>query len=297
MKTSPYDNPATFDNAPVYTPELKSEKIELKLLLEAIFYKYGYDFRNYQKGTIKRRVLHRLGISGLKNISEMQHKLLYDEAFFETLLLDFSVNVTHMFRDPSFFKTIRKEVVPILKKQPHIKIWHAGCSTGEEIYSMAILLKEEGIYEKTRVFATDFNQKVLEKAKEGIYSIEALKDSTRNYKKSGGIESFADYYNAKYDRVLMDRSLTKNVIFADHNLATDSSFGEMHLIMCRNVLIYFNKELQDRIFTLFLDSLIDNGFLCLGSKETVRISDCSYAFGDFVAKEKIYRKKTVIGDQ
>ncbi len=294
MKTSPYNNLSTFDNQTGKRSDLENEKIEIKLLLQAIFEKYGYDFRNYQKASIKRRIERRLVLSHIDTISEMQHRLLYDEAFFETLLLDFSINVTHMFRDPSFFKALRENVIPLLKKQPHIKIWHAGCATGEEIYSMAILLKEEGIYDKTRIFATDINQKVIQTAKEGIYSIEGLKECTRNYKKAGGIESFADYYTAKFDRVLMDRSLTENITFADHNLATDSSFGEMDLIMCRNVLIYFNKELQDRVFSLFLDSLIDHGFLCLGSKETVRISDCSDAFEDFVTMEKIYRKRPAI---
>ena len=270
---------------------LESQKIELELLLQAIYLKYGYDFSEYSKASIKRRVLQGLSRSGLKTISDMQHKLLYDRKFFETLLLNLSVNVTEMFRDPSFYKALREKVIPVLKDQSFIKVWHAGCATGEEVYSMAILLKEEGIYEKTRIYATDFNEGVIEKAREGIYHIDMLKKYTHNYRQAGGLESFADYYTARYEHVVLQKSLKKNITFSDHNLTTDSSFGEMDLIVCRNVLIYFNRKLQNRVFHLFRDSLCEGGILCLGSKESTRFSECSDDFEDVVRKEKIYRKK------
>lgn len=269
----------------------ENERIEIKLLLEAICLKYGYDFRNYAKASIKRRILHRLQLSGLKTISEMQYKILSDKQFFEILLQDLSINVTEMFRDFSFYQALRKKVIPTLEAKPFMKVWHAGCATGEEVYSMAIVLKEEGMYEKTRIYATDFSEEVLKKAKEGIYPIDRMKAYTHNYKKAGGQASFADYYTARYDHAIMENSLKGNIVFADHNLATDGVFGEMDLILCRNVLIYFTRDLQDRVFKLFRDSLYPGGFLCLGSKESIRFSEYSDDFEDVVKKERIYRKK------
>ncbi len=268
----------------------ENEKIEFDLLLQAIYKKYGYDFRNYSKASIRRRIRHRFFQSGLKTISEMQHKLLTDKQFFEVLLLDLTVNVTEMFRDPSFFKMIRKTVIPELKKQPFIRVWHAGCSSGEEVYSTAILLNEEGLYKNTLIYATDVNEAVLDKAKKGIFSIDRMKDYTRNYRNAGGIASFADYYTARYDHAIMDNSLKKNIVFSDHNLVTDDVFGEMNLIICRNVLIYFSSELQERVFGLFWESLRSGGFLCLGSKETIRFSTYSDDFKNVAEGEKIYRK-------
>lgn len=269
------------------------ENLEIQLLLEAIFLKYGYDFRNYSKASIKRRLEQRLLRSQLPNISAMQHKVLYDKSFFNTLFLDLSINVTEMFRDPLFYKAIRESVVPILKTYPYIKIWHAGCSTGEEVYSMAILLKEEGLLDKALIYATDVNELVLKKAKEGIYPIDRIKEYTMNYQKSNGKASFADYYMAKYDAVIMDHSLKKNIVFSQHNLATDSVFGEMHMIICRNVLIYFNKDLQNTVIRLFNESLIRKGLLCLGSKESLRFSKHVNQFNELVADQKIYQKKLI----
>jgi chemotaxis protein methyltransferase CheR len=267
------------------------EAIELHVLLEAIYLHYGYDFRDYARASVKRRVMHRLGLSGLKHLGEMQHELLHNAQFFEQLLLDLSINVTEMFRDPSFYKAVRQEVIPILKTYPFIKIWHAGCSTGEEAYSMAIVLKEEGLYERSQMYATDFNDVVLQKARDGIYPVEHIKDYTLNYQKSGGKNSFVDYYTAKHDSIIMDRSLKKNIVFANHNLESDGVFGEMNLIFCRNVLIYFNKTLQDRVLKLFYDSLGRAGILCLGSKENIRFSACADDFEVLVPDEKIYRKR------
>jgi len=268
------------------------DNIELKVFLEAIFLKYGYDFRNYSTASIKRRIRQRMNLAGVMHLAEMQHRVLHDTNFFHTLLLDLSVNVTEMFRDPSFYLALRKTVVPILKTYPFIKIWHAGCSSGEEVYSMAILLKEEGLLEKSLIYATDFNDVVLMKAREGIYPTERIKDYTVNYQKAGGKRPFSDYYTSKYDAAIMDKSLKKNIVFSNHNLATDSVFGEMHLVMCRNVLIYFDRELQDKAIGLFNDSLVRSGILCLGSKESLRFSKHAEFYKELLAQEKIYQKKS-----
>lgn len=274
---------------------ISNEDIEIKLLLEAVYLKYGYDFRDYSEATLKRRILHRFSLEQFGSISEMQHRLLVDVSFFERLILDLSINVTEMFRDASFYQTLRKEVVPFLRTYPFLKIWHAGCSTGEEVYSMAILLKEEGLYQQSQIYATDFNQVVIKKAKDGIFPLERLKQYTVNYQKAGCTRSFADYYTADYQFAVIDRSLKQNVIFADHNLVTDGVFGEMNLILCRNVLIYFNQKLQDRVLGLFYDSLCNGGFLCLGSQENVRFSKFSDHFEGVVNREKIYRKVSASG--
>lgn len=267
------------------------QKIEINLLLEAIFQRSGYDFRNYSNAHIRRRVLHRYTASGLESISDMQHKVLYDPGFLNELLHDLSINVTEMFRDPSFFLAIRRLVVKKLETYPFIKIWHAGCATGEEVYSMAIILKEEGLYKKSQIYATDFSSTTLEKAKAGIVTKESIKLYTSNYQKAGGKQSFAQYYAAKYDYAKLNGSLKEKVIFAEHNLVTDWVFGEMNMIICRNVLIYFDKKLQDRVIKLFFESLCPGGFLCIGSKESLQF--CSFAdeFEPVDKKEKIYMKK------
>ena len=272
---------------------MKIENIELQLLLEAIYLKYGYDYRNYSRASIKRRVAHRMMLSNMPNLAAMQHKLLYDKAFFQTLFLDLSVNVTEMFRDPSFYLALRETVIPVLKTYPFIKLWHAGCSTGEEVYSMAIILKEEGLLDKTLIYATDINEVVLTKAREGIYPVDRIKEYTQNYQKAGGKESFATYYTAKYDAAIMDQSLKKHIVFSQHNLATDNVFGEMQLVMCRNVLIYFDKELQNRVIGLFDESLVRHGLLCLGSKESMRFSDYNKHYKELIGQEKIYQKTAV----
>lgn len=267
--------------------------IELQLILEAIYSKYGYDFRNYSRAHIKRRFLNRLHTSKLKSISEMQHKVLRDPVFFELLLRDLSINVTEMFRDPGFYLALRKEVIPILKTYPFIKVWHAGCSTGEEVYSFALVLKEEGLYDRTQVYATDFNREVLDIAKKGIYPIDRIKEFTANYQAAGGTQSFSDYYMANYNSVIYDQSLRKNIVFADHNLVTDSVFAEVNLVICRNVLIYFNKELQNRVVSLFYDTLVNGGYLGLGSKETVQFTTKHNKFEVVDSTQKIYKKKII----
>ena len=269
---------------------LRNTDIEIRLLIEAIYLKYSYDFRDYSGASIKRRVLHAVRQFDCKTISALQERVLHDPAVFMQLLQLLTIPVSEMFRDPEHFLAIRQEVVPILKTYPSLKIWIAGCSTGEEVYSMAILLREEGLLDRTIIYATDINPRSLEKAKQGIFSLENVRAYTHNYQKAGGQRSFADYYTAAYDYAIFDKSLRENVTFADHSLATDSVFSETNLISCRNVLIYFNKNLQNRAFGLFEESLCHRGFLMLGSKETLDFSDYSKQFTPVLKHERIYRK-------
>lgn len=279
----------TLRQVPIQNDEKANQSIEIKLLLEAIYLKYGYDFRDYSKAHLKRRILTRMSRSNFSTISEMQHKILNNEEFFHTLLVDLSLNVTEMFRDPQFFLTIRQEIIPILKTYPFIKIWHAGCATGEEVYSMAILLKEEGLLDRCTIYATDFNQIALNKASEGIYSVDRLKLYTDNYYKTDGKASFSDYFTVKYDAAILDKTLKKNIVFSDHNLVTDGIFGEMNMIVCRNVLIYFNRELQNKVFSLFSNSLVPGGILCLGTKESLLFSTIKEHF-KLLNKLNIFKK-------
>jgi len=269
----------------------ENEALEINLLLEAIFLKYGYDFRHYARASIDRRLARRLQDSGLDNYSQMTHKLLHDRDFFEVLILDLSINVTEMFRDPEFYLVLRKEIVPLLQTWPSLKIWIAGCSTGEEVYSMAIVLKEAGLAKRSLLYGTDFNESVLYKAKKGIYTAVQIQKYTANYLKSGGCEPFSNYYNAHYDAALMAESLRHNILFAAHNLATDRSFNEMQLISCRNVLIYFDNELQNQVLKMFYDSLVHGGFLALGTRESLINSEYANKFEEVDSKNKIYRKK------
>ena len=269
----------------------ETSDLEISLLLEAIYRKYGYDFRQYSQAHIRRRIMSRMVMSRFENISEMQSKVLNDESFAATLLQDLSITVTEMFRDQSFYKSLRKNVIPILKTYPFIKIWHAGCATGQEAYSMAIILQEEGLYDRTTIYATDFNQNALNHAKEGIYSTSLIKEYTTNYQLSGGKDSFSNYYTSNYDNVIMNQSLKKNIVWANHNLVTDGVFAEVNLILCRNVLIYFERELQNNVQTLFYSSLINGGILCLGSKESLRFSEVYEKYTEWDTKQRIFKKK------
>jgi chemotaxis protein methyltransferase CheR len=271
---------------------LENERIEIKLLLEGLYLKYGYDFRDYAGAHLKRRLQYRRQASGMKNYSEMLHQLLYDQEFFYELLLDLSINVTEMFRDPWVYRKIRELVIPHLKTYPFIRSWHAGCSAGQEVYSMCILLHEEGMNpKKIQVYATDFNDQILERAKKGVYPIDSVRDYTTNYQKAGGLSSFSDYYVADNDTVILKSPFSDRVLFSAHNLATDMVFAEMNIIFCRNVLIYFNKELQNKVIKMFYESLCPGGFLCLGSKESLRFTDYAHKFEVVAEQEKIYRKK------
>nr|WP_321469047.1 protein-glutamate O-methyltransferase CheR [uncultured Desulfobulbus sp.] len=267
------------------------EQLEIELLLLAIHKKYGYDFRQYSPAHTRRRLEHRLHLENMNRFSEMIPRVLYEEEFFTQLLLDLSINTTEMFRDPWFYRRIREVVIPHLQTYPFLKIWHAGCSAGQEVYSMCILLQEEGLKERCQVYATDFNDRILARAKDGIYPMDLVREYSANYLKAGGTESLSEYYTAEYNHVVMKGSLKQQVLFSSHNLATDGVFGEMHMICCRNVLIYFTRELQNRVLELFFDSLCPGGFLCLGSKESIKFSSMADNFEVVCAKEKIFRKK------
>jgi chemotaxis protein methyltransferase CheR len=269
----------------------ETERIELRLLLEAVYLKYGYDFRNYSMAHIKRRIEHRLTLAGLASISMLQHAVLHDGVMFQTFLQDLSINVSEMFRDPPFYRALRNEILPMLETYPSFKIWHAGCSAGQEVYSMAILLHEAGMRERGLVYATDFNPAILEQAREAAFPLAQLKDYTAKYQQAGGENSFADYYTADNERAVLRSFLKERTFFSEHNLVTDGVFGEMHLVVCRNVLIYFDRSLQDRVVGLFLDSLCPGGFLCLGSKESLRFSSHAEKFEIVSEKDKIYRKR------
>ena len=284
MKTEPEQN-------------LENETIEIDLLLEAICSKYGYDFRGYSRSSLRRRVLHRLAESDLSCISELQHRVLYDSSFFEALLLDLTINVTDMFRDPGFYFALRNSIIPELSNEGHLKVWCAGCSTGEEVYSVAILLNEVGLSSRAQIYATDINEVVLQKAAEGIFPIDRVQGFTKNYHSAGGANSFADYFTADTNSAIMRKSLKTNIVFSDHNLVTDAVFGEMDIIICRNVLIYFGEELQNKVFELFHDSLKPDCFLCLGPTESVRFGGFEGVFMEFSYPDRIYRKANVRGNR
>jgi chemotaxis protein methyltransferase CheR len=271
-------------------PEKNSIDIELPLLMEAIYLKYSYDFRNYSGASQKRRILYALQQLGCASISELQSRVLHDPDTFMQLLQFLTIPTTEMFRDPDYFLALREQVVPFLKTYPSLKIWIAGCSTGEELYSIAILLKEEGLLDRSIIYATDINPQSLEKAQKGIFSLEKIRGYTINYQKSGGKKAFSDYYTAAYNNALFDKSLCENVTFADHSLATDSVFAETHLVCCRNVMIYFNHILQDRALGLFHESLCRRGFLGLGSKESIDFSSVATKFEPLVKAQRIYRR-------
>ena len=268
-----------------------SSEFEISSLLETVYQKYGYDFRQYSQAHIRRRISIRMAMSGIADISQMQSKILNDEIFAANFLQDLSITVTEMFRDPGFYRSLRENVIPVLKTYPFIKIWHAGCSTGEEVYSMAIILQEEGLYDRTTIYATDFNQKALNQAKEGIFSNAMIKEYTANYQLSGGIEPFSNYFVSNYDNVIMNQSLKKNIVWANHNLVTDSVFAEVHMVLCRNVLIYFDKNLQNKVQKLFYNSLINGGILCLGSKESLRFTDLYEKYTELDKNQRIFKKK------
>ena len=269
----------------------KVEDIEIRLLLEALCSRYHYDFRRYAMASIRRRLRQAREQLGFTTYSAMQESLLHDPEWLPRILGYLTVQVSEMFRDPTYFKAIREKVVPHLRTYPSLKIWIAGCSGGEELYSFAILFREEGLEDRTMFYATDINQDALQTAEAGIYDLDRLQLFTQNHRLSGGKSSLSDYYQAAYGRAVFDKSLRRNVVFSDHSLVTDAVFGEMHLVSCRNVLIYFDRALQDRALGLFADSLARKGFLGLGAKESLRFSAQAPAFLDFVREEKIYQRR------
>lgn len=278
-------------DAPVTEALEKIEDIEIRLLLEALYIRYHYDFRNYAMASIRRRLRQAREQMGFPTISALQESVLHDQEMLPRLLGFLTVQVSEMFRDPSYFQAIREKVVPHLRTYPSLKVWIAGCSGGEELYSFVILLREEGLEDRTIFYATDINQEALRIAEAGIYDVERVQLFTENHRKSGGKSSLSDYYSAGYGRATFDKSLRQRVVFSDHSLVTDAVFGEMHLISCRNVMIYFDRPLQDRAVGLFKESLTRKGFLGIGAKESLRFSEHADAFKEFVREEKIYQRQ------
>ena len=266
------------------------EALEVRLLLDAIYYRYGYDFRQYAPTSIRRRVRHWIQDEGLQTISRLQERILHDPAAAERFLGVLTVPVTSMFRDPSFFVAFREKAVPLLRTYPFVRVWHAGCSTGEEVYSMAILLEEEGLYERCRIYATDMNQSLLGQAEKGDFPLSGMQVNTANYLQAAGRGPFSRYYTVKGDRAVFEPRLKRNVVFALHNLATDGAFNEFHAVLCRNVLIYFNKGLQDRVHGLLYESLVRFGYLGLGVKESIRLTPLEARYEDLDDRNKLYRK-------
>lgn len=264
--------------------------IELRLLLDAIYLKYHYDFREYAAASLKRRLTNAPGRFGCETLSQLQHKVLYEPAAFAALLSLLTVPVSEMFRDPSYFRSLREKVIPILRTYPSLKIWVAGCSTGEEVYSLAILLREEELLERTLIYATDINPQSLQKAAAGVYAVDRIAGFTENHRKSGGRASLSDYYTAAYGRAVFDKSFKRHIVFSDHSLATDSVFAEVQLVSCRNVLIYFNGDLQNRAVGLFRDALCRKGFLGIGMKESLKFSPHGQSFVELVQGDRIFQK-------
>jgi chemotaxis protein methyltransferase CheR len=266
-------------------PDLDIEEIEMRLVLEAINARYGYDFRDYSPESMRRRVQAALARSGAQNLGLMQHRLLCEPDFFASLFDDLTVHVTEMFRDPSFYRVFRELVIPVLRTYPQLKIWHAGCASGEEVYATAILLSEENLYERTQIYATDMSGRAVEQAREGIYPASQAETFSDNYRQSGGKHRLADYYSSAYGRIAVHEKLKRNVVFFQHDLVSDYALGEMQVVFCRNVLIYFGENLRARVLGVFADCLCRGGFLCLGGSERVSRHAPTF-FPDFASAEQ-----------
>jgi chemotaxis protein methyltransferase CheR len=273
------------------TAQTSDFEIELQLLLDAIYLKYHYDFRGYSHASLRRRLRTALERFGCDTLSQLQDRILRDATLFQGLLDLLTIPVSEMFRDPRYFLAMRQTVVPVLRTYPSLKVWIAGCSTGEEAYSFAILLREEGLLERTLIYATDINARTLAKAEAGVYEVGRIAGFSDNHRQAGGATSLSDYYTAAYGRAVFDKTLRTHIVFSDHSLATDSVFAEVHLVSCRNVLIYFNRPLQDRALGLFRESLVHRGFLGLGTKETVRLSSHASAFQELIPDMRIFQKR------
>ena len=269
---------------------LDLETIELQLLLEGVYRQYGFDFREYAPASLKRRVWRRVHAEHTGTIAGLLARVLHEPEAMTRLLLDLSINVTAMFRDPTFYSALREQVVPLLRTYPFTRVWVAGCSTGEEVYSLAILLAEEGLRDRTRIYATDINEAVLERARAGVFPLDKMREYTDNYIRAGGSRSFSEYYLAKYEGALFDRELTENVVWAPHNLVQDRQFNTFNLILCRNVMIYFDRGLQGRVHRLLHDSLERFGILALGHKESIRFTGLEDCYEELDAQEKLYRR-------
>ncbi|MGG4143965.1 protein-glutamate O-methyltransferase CheR [Paenibacillus algorifonticola] len=272
------------------------ENVELELFLEGIYRYYGFDFRHYIRSSLLRRVQNRLRIEGIPTITRLLDQVLRDKEMLDKVLHDFSIRVTEMFRDPGFFLALRQEVIPYLRGLPEIRIWHAGCATGEEVYSMAILLKEEGLTQRSKIYATDMSESAIEKCQRGAYPLKQMQIYTKNYMEAGGMIAFSEYYQTDHQYAYFLPELRNNIMFAQHNLVTDGSFNEFHLIICRNVMIYFDTTLQKQVHKLFYSSLATEGFLGLGNKESIVQLDKHLQYVEFNPNERIYRKATLGGE-
>jgi chemotaxis protein methyltransferase CheR len=267
------------------------DEIEFRLLLEAVYLRYGYDFRRYASRSLRRRLDRAMEERGLANLAELQHRVLRERSLFVSLLDALTVNVTDMFRDPPFYAALRRVVLPFLRTYPALKLWIAGCATGEESDSLAILLHEEGLGDRSRIYATDINPAALARAREGIYPIDRLELYADNYRRAGGTADFTSYFTVAHGYAAISPSLRQNVHFAEHNLASDEVFGQMHLVFCRNVLIYFERGLQDRVVDLLGRSLVNRGFLCLGAREHLHLSGHADAYDELAPGSKIFRRR------
>jgi len=269
----------------------KHDDLEMRLLLDAIHRKYHYDFRGYAQASIRRRLTQAKRRFGCRTFSLLQDRVLHEPSVFSELLAYLTVQVSDLFRDPAYFRAIREQVVPHLKTYPSLKIWIAGCSAGEELYSFAILLREEGLEQRSLLYATDINPEALRRAEAGVYELDRLSQFTENHRRSGGRSSLSDYYTAAYGAAVFDKSLRRRTVFSDHSLVSDSVFAEVQLVSCRNVLIYFDRRLQDRAVGLFKESLPRKGFLGLGAKESLRFTEHAADFDEFSREARIYRKR------
>jgi chemotaxis protein methyltransferase CheR len=276
------------------TPNIgvKAEDIELRLFLEAMYSRYHYDFREYSKASLKRRLLLACERMGYPSLSALQGGILHDDSLLPLLLNYLTVQVSDMFRDPGYFRAIREQVIPHLKTYPSLKVWVAGCSSGEELYSLAILFREEGLEDKTMFYATDINGAALAKAEAGVYDLQRIALFAKNHRLSGGTGSLSEYYHAAYGAARFDQTLRRRTLFSDHSLASDSVFAEMHLVSCRNVLIYFDRPLQDRAVGLFREALVRKGFLGIGARESLRFNAHVKAYSEFLSAERIYQKRS-----
>jgi chemotaxis protein methyltransferase CheR len=276
--------------APAAEEKRSIEEVEIDLLLEAVHRLRGYDFRDYARASLRRRIENRLRVEKVETITRLLDKVLHDGSCMDRFVLGLSVNVSAMFRDPGFFRAMRTHVFPLLRTWPYIRIWQAGCSMGEEVYSVAIMLAEDGLLDRCRIYATDINETALQKAREGIYPLELMQRCTQNYIQAGGTRSFSEYYTAAYDNAIFTPALREHVVFAKHNLVTDGPFNEFSLILCRNVLIYFNRALQDRVHRLLYDSLANFGVLGVGAKETLSLTALEDRYEQLVAPHRLYRR-------
>jgi chemotaxis methyl-accepting protein methylase len=273
-------------------PNDERQNIEINLLLEGLYQMYGFDFRHYVRSSLRRRILNRMKMEKLPTISALLEKVLHEPHFVDKLLGDMSIRVTEMFRDPGFFSAFRTHVVPELREYPEIRIWHAGCATGEEAYAMAILMQEEGLAEKTKIYATDMNEEAIATAQRGAFPLKQMQLYTTNYLESGGAKAFSEYYTTDHQYAYFKPELKEHMMFAQHNLVTDGSFNEFHVILCRNVMIYFDQKLQQQVHSLFYSSLTPYGYLGLGKKEYILYVPEGVHYDDFVPQERIYRKKS-----